>query len=375
MARCLLMLVACCVVLFAAVADAETRIYVGTYTSGVSEGIYVLDLAPDGSLQAPRLAAKTSNPSFLAVHPTRPVLYAVGEGAGPEGGADRVRAYSIEPAGSLAALSNHSAEGQGACHVAVSPEGGQLAIAHYGSGSVCGIALNGEGRLMDTDFLKRHSGSSVNASRQEAPHAHNVLYAPGAKLLYVADLGLDKVLAYSLDKPVKPVAEAALPPGAGPRHLALHPNGRYLYCVNELNSTITCFEKREGSAEMKAIQNITTLPEDYKGENYPAEIAVHPSGAFVYASNRGHDSIASFAVDAATGKLMALAHSSTGGAWPRHFMVTAKGDFLLVANQKSDNIVSFRIDTKSGIPSTTGHSVGVPSPVCLVQVERDHTGS
>jgi 6-phosphogluconolactonase len=331
--------------------------YIGAYTGGESRGIYRAALAEDGALTAKGLAVKTDNPSFLAGHPALPVLYAVGEGAGD----GTVTAFHKNEDGMLEVINHQSSGGNAPCHVAVSPDGALLAAANYGGGSVVVFDLAETGEIKGQRWFRQHEGKSANASRQEAPHAHAVHWAADGKRLYVVDLGIDRVIVYASEDGAE-AASIALPAGSGPRHLAFGPTGKTLYCVNELNSTVSVYALEETPRE---VQHISTLPEDFTGENYPAEIALHPNGKWLYASNRGHNSIALFHVDE-SGKLTAAGHSSAGGDWPRHFTITPSGTQLLVANQNSDNIVGFHIDSASGALRPTGHQLQLDAPVCLL---------
>ncbi len=351
-------------------APGTLRVYVGTYTSAASEGIYLFEFEPDSGALAPKgLAAKTANPSFLALHPDRPCLYAVGENGGETGG---VSAFAIDPArGGLTLINTRPSRGGGPCHVAVAPGGGSVAVANYGGGSVCVIPLASDGGLAAASAFAQHTGHGPNAGRQEGPHAHGVTFDPSGKFLFVPDLGIDRVVAYRFDRATGAIdlddaAGGRAAPGAGPRHVVFHPGGTFAYAVNELDSSVAVFRYDVTRGAMETIQSISTLPLATAGTGTTAEIAVHPSGRFLYASNRGHDSIASFAIERATGTLTALGHTSTGGKTPRNFNLDPSGRFLLAANQESGNIVVFRIDPESGIPQPAGIEAQIDDPVCIV---------
>lgn len=366
-------LVICCMAVLPANADENVRVYIGTYTRGDSEGIYQLELNREsGVLGEPVLAGATENPSFLALHPERPVLYAAGEMS--DGGT--VSAFAIDAAsGTLKPLNQQSAEGRGPCHVSIAPDGKQAAVANYGSGNVALYPLAADGQLGKVSGTAQHSGSSVNERRQDGPHAHSVNFDAAGRFLVAADLGIDKLLVYQVEDgsltPNDP-AFAAVAPGAGPRHFAFHPDGELAYVVNELDSTINAFRYDAERGKLDSLQTIGTLPDDFDGDNTTAEIRVHPSGKYVYASNRGDDSIAAFKVDPELGVLTAIGHESSGGETPRNFNIGPSGEFLLAANQKSDNVVVLRVDPETGALSETEHSVSIPSPVCVVFVPRDH---
>ncbi len=356
-----------------AAAPKAMRVYVGTYTGPKSQGIYQarLDLA-SGSLSAPELAGETANPSFLAIHPSWRFLYAANEVWGPAGSAGgSVSAFAIAPdTGRLTLLNKVASGGVGPCYVSVDREGRSALAANYGSGSVCVLPIGEDGRLAEATAVVQHSGSGPNPKRQEGPHAHSIQPDPSGRFALAADLGLDKILVYRFDAargtlaPNDPPA-AAVAPGAGPRHLAFHPNGRFVYVINEMASTITAFGYDGARGVLALRETVSTLPADFRGESFCAEIQVHPSGRFLYGSNRGHDSIAVFAVGADGGTLTPLGHASTQGKTPRNFRIDPTGAYLLVANQGSDTVVVFRIDAAGGGLRPTGAAVTVPSPVCL----------
>ncbi len=351
-------------------------VYIGTYTQGASRGIYLtrLDLKR-GTLQPATLAAEVANPSFLAIPAHGLFLYAVGElsdSAGKSGGA--LSAFAIEPAGGkLTLLNRQSTHGSGTCHLAIDRQGKYVVVANYGSGSVSCLPIEADGRLGEVVSHMQHKGSSINRRRQEGPHAHGVSLDAANRFVFVPDLGLDKVMVYRFDA-TQGILTANDPPymatvaGAGPRHFAFHPNGRYAYVINELNSTLTALSYDAERGVLRPLQNVSTLPLRFHGDNTCAEVQVHPSGKFVYGSNRGHDSIAVFAVDERTGKLRFVGHESTRGKEPRNFAIDPSGRYLLAANQSGDNVVVFRIDAGTGKLRATGSTVHVASPVCITML-------
>lgn len=355
--------------------DAVWRVYIGTYTGGASEGIYQLELdASNGAVTVTGLAAATENPSFLALHPALPTLYAVGE----MGGGGVVSAFAVDAmSGALEIQNAQSSEGAGPCHVAVSPNGAYVAVANYSGGNVALMPIEADGTLAPAISVMQHEGASVHPQRQQRPHAHAVIFDPEGRHLFVADLGIDRLMAYRVDavsgglEPNEP-AYAALAPGAGPRHFAFHPSGDFAYSVNELDNTVTAFAYDSSTGTLETLQSITTLPEGFEEPNTTAEIRVHPSGRFLYASNRGHDSIAAFSIDPESGRLEALGQTSTGGQMPRNFNLDPEGQWLLAANQRTDNVVVFAIDADSGSLTPTGQEVTVPAPVCVVFVPQEH---
>lgn len=355
-------------------------VYIGTYTRGESQGIYRSVLcASEGTLSEPQLAAETANPSFLAIHANRRYLYAVGE-AGmfegrPEGG---VMAFAIDPkSGMLARLNAQSSKGRGPCHLIVDGAGRNVLVANYGGGSVAVLPIDPDGRLRPASAFVQHEGSSVDPRRQSAPHAHSINLDAANRFAFVADLGLDQVLIYRFSSETgtlrphdPPLAKVA--PGAGPRHFAFHPSGRFAYVINELNCTVTAFAYDADKGRLHTLHSVSTLPADFEGSNTTAEIVVHPSGRFLYGSNRGHNSLAGFRIDQETGRLTPIGHTPTGGETPRNFALDPLGRFVLAQNQTSDSVVVFRIDPESGALAPTGSSIAVPAPVCIrmIPLER-----
>ena len=355
-------------------------VWFGTYTGGPanSEGIYVSRFdATTGKLTAPALAAAVKNPSFLAVHPTLPVMYAVSEVADADGKpTGAVLALAIDEAtGTLTAKNHQSSGGGGPCHVSVDRTGRVALAANYGGGSVICLGLAADGSLEPVvagspgGFIQ-HEGKGPNPQRQEGPHGHSINPTADGRFAVACDLGLDKVLIHALDVDKATLAPHGFgrgTPGAGPRHFAFHPTGRYGYAVNELDRTVTAFAFDPQAGTLTEVQTLSTLPADVtdtKGFS-TAEIVAHPSGAFLYASNRGHDSIAMYAVDQATGRLTFLGAEPTRGKTPRNFVIDPTGKFLLAAGQNSHTVTVFAIDTETGRLSFTGQSLDVPSPVCI----------
>jgi 6-phosphogluconolactonase len=351
------------------------RVYIGTNTQGSSKGIYLahLDLAKGKLKLAPGFAAELANPSFLVMHPSRPLLYAVGEidnfGGGKTGA---LSALGIEPkTGRLCLLNQKPSGGAGPCHLAVDRGGKFVLVANYSGGNVACLPIEEDGRLGDTAAFVQHRGSGANRQRQEGPHAHCVTFDAANRFAFVADLGTDKIMVYRFDPATGKLAandppSVATAAGAGPRHLAFHPGGRFAYLINELDSTMTAFRYDAQRGVLARLQTVSTLPKDFHGASTAAEVQMHPGGRFVYGSNRGHDSIVAFAIDPQSGKLRCVAHESTQGKTPRNFAIDPTGQYLLTANQDSDNVVVFCIDQATGKLRPTGSSVSVPSPVCVL---------
>ncbi len=348
-------------------------VYFGTYTRGRSQGIYVASMdTATGRLEEPRLAAPAQNPSFLTIHHDGRRLYAVSEMSGGQGQpAGSVSAFSIDAAtGKLTALNQQPSGGAGPCYVSIDRSGRNLLVANYGSGSVAAFPLEPGGRLGAASAFIQHSGSGADPKRQAGPHAHSINPDPSNRFVLATDLGLDKVLVYRLDAargtlaPHEPPA-ASLRRGAGPRHLAFHPRGRFVYTINEMHCTVTAFAYDARRGVLREIQTITTLPGPVRQGYSTAEVQVHPSGRFLYGSNRGHDSIAVFRIDASRGTLTPVEHEPTQGRTPRNFGIAPGGDWLLAANQNSDSVVVFRIDRRTGALEPTGQKLEVPAPVCV----------
>lgn len=349
------------------------HVYIGTYTGAKSKGIYLgeLDLA-SGALTIKGLAGEAVNPSFVAIHPNQKFLYAVGEvdnfDKKKTGG---VSAFAIDPkTGNLTLLNQQSSGGAGPCHLVVDKAGKNVLVANYSGGSVASLPIGDDGKLKEPASVIQHKGSSVNADRQKQPHAHSINLDAANKFAIAADLGLDKLLVYQFDPakgtltPHEPPS-APVAPGAGPRHFTFSPDGKFGYVINEMGNTVTAFSYDPAKGTFKEIQAIPTLPKDFTGKSYTAEVVAHPSGKFLYGSNRGHDSIAIFAVDPDSGKLTAAGHEPTKGKTPRNFAIDPTGTYLLAENQGSGTIVVFRIDAKTGALKQVGDPVSVPGPVCV----------
>jgi 6-phosphogluconolactonase len=361
----------------AAAAPAPARgqylVYVGTYTGAKSKGIYAYRFnAATGALSPLGLAAETPQPTFLAIAPNRRFLYAaneIGDFGGKRSGAVSALAINAQT-GQLTLLNQAASGGPGPCHLVVDKAGKNVLVANYAGGSVAVLPIQPDGRLGAATAFVQHQGASVNPQRQAGPHAHSVNLDAANRFAFVADLGLDKVLVYRFDAaqgtltPNDPPA-AALKPGAGPRHFAFHPSGRYAYVINELQSTVTAFNYDAQRGALSELQTVSTLPEGFAGNNSTAEVQVHRSGKFLYGSNRGHDSLAVFAIDAGKGTLSFVEHQPTRGKTPRNFGLDPTGAWLLAANQGSDTIVVFGIDQATGRLHPTGQVVEVGAPVCI----------
>lgn len=343
-------------------------LYFGTYTNGPSRGIYrgSLDLET-GKLKNLGLAVEASNPSFLAVHPHKPWVFAVSEI-----GAGKVSAYTIQPDGSLILQNQRSTHGAAPCHISLDRSGRIVLVANYSSGNIASYTLDVDGFLSEPVSVIQHSGSSAHPRRQKSPHAHSIDVDTTNKRVFVADLGIDKLMIYDLNQTTGALSAStpafmSLEAQSGPRHVAQHFSGSNVYVLNEMNRTIAAFAQDKKDGQLALIQRISTLPEGAKAEGSTAEIAIHPTGRYLYASNRGHDSIAAYAINVFTGRLTLIGHTPIIGQTPRHFAITPDGRFLLAAGQKSCTVHSFHIDPASGAlrPVFAG-SISVPHPVCIV---------
>jgi len=350
----------------------ELPFYVGTYTSGKSEGIYLYSLnLTSGELKHVGTTKGVKDPSFLALAPSRRYLYAVNEVeefAGQKSGA--VSAFAVDQrTGELRLLNQQPSLGGAPCYVDVDSRGRFVLVANYVGGNVAVLPVKRDGSLGPAIDMKQAQGSGPDRERQEGPHAHCIVLDRANRFAYSCDLGTDKIMIFRFDArsgKLLPNEQpwAQVKSGAGPRHLAFHPSGRFIFVLNELNSTVTVFARDQRRGSLKELQTLTTLPADFSGINSCADIHVSSDGQFLYCSSRGHDSIALFMMDPRAG-LTSLGHESTRGKTPRNFAIDPTGAFLLAANQKSDNIVVFRRDRKTGRLSATDHTAEVPAPVCL----------
>ncbi len=371
----LLLVVTCALAAAPPREHSQYLVYIGTYTEpgSMSKGIYAYRYdASTAKLTPLGLAAETVNPSFLAIHPNHRFLYAVNEVTsfkGPNSGA--VSAFSIDRATSKLTLLNQVASrGADPCYITLDRSGKFVLVANYTGGSVAAFPVLDDGKLGEASAFVPHSGHGTNPERQEGPHAHSIDLSPDNRFAIVDDLGLDELLVYRFD-----AAKGSLTPndppfakveaGSGPRHFALHPSGKFAYVINEMQGTVSVFTADMTAGTLHGVQTISTLPKDYPGTIEDAEIAVHPSGKFLYASNRGHNSIAVFAIDAAKGTLTPVEYASTQGKTPRSFEIDPTGTLLFAANQDSDTVVIFRIDAKSGRLTAKGQVLEVGKPVCV----------
>jgi 6-phosphogluconolactonase len=363
----------------------QYRMYVGTYTLGEhgaptkSAGIYAYAFDPAaGKLTSLGAVAETVNPSFVTIASNRRFLYAVNETGnykGEKSGA--VSAFSIDQkTGKLTLLNEVASKGADPCYITLDKTGKFVLVANYTGGNVSVFPVLSDGRLGDSSAFVQHTGHGPNAERQEGPHAHSIDLSADNKFAFVDDLGLDELVAYRFDAAKGTLTPndpkfAKLPDAAGPRHFAFRPDGKFAYVVSEMQSSVTAFAYDSAHGSFQTLQTISTVPKDYQGHNDDAEVEVHPSGKFLYASNRGHDSIAVFAIDEHKGTLTQVQDSPTLGKTPRNFQIDPTGKFLIAANEESNNIVVFRIDAQTGQLTPTGQVLDVPAPVCVKFVAAD----
>jgi 6-phosphogluconolactonase len=361
----------------AAASSSQYLAFIGTYTNKTeSKGIYAFRYdAAKGQLTPIGLAAETADPSWVAISANGKFLYAVNELStfdGKPSGA--ITAFSLDrQSGKLTQLNQVPSGGADPCYISFDRSGKFLLVANYTGGSVSTFPIAADGRLGPASAFVQHKGAGPNKERQEGPHAHFIAASADNHFVFVVDLGLDEVLVYRFS----PTSGALVPsnppfakvaPGAGPRHLAFAPNGKFAYVLSEVNSTVTAFSFSSKDATFTALQSLPTIPKNFTGHNDTAEIVVHPSGKFLYASNRGRDSIAVFAIDQSKGTLTQTGDFPTTGKTPRNFALDPSGNFLLAANQESNNIAIFRIDQTTGALTATGQTVSVPAPVDIAFV-------
>lgn len=365
-------------------------VYVGTYTEpivfgtgeivqGKGEGIYIYHMdESSGALKLINKASGIRNPSYLAFDSTQRFLYAVNELKTFEGQpTGTISAFTVDSrTGKLEFLNKQLTHGTDPLHVIVDNRNEYVFVANFMSGSVCVLPILKDGSLAEASDFIQHQGASIDPIRQKGPHAHSVWLDKTNRFLLVPELGLDKLVVYKFDRKRGMLEPNRIPwiktkPGAGPRHMAFHPSGKFAYLINELNSTMEALAYDGRTGRLTELQVVTTLPEDFKKASTCSHVEVHPSGAFLYGSNRGHDSIVIYKIDQRTGKLTHTAHESTQGRTPRNFTIDPTGRFLLVANQDSDTLTMFRINQQTGKLLSTGQVTQVPKPVCVKFFKRN----
>ena len=346
--------------------SSEQYLIIGTYTNTTSDGIYVFKFNTQTGENSLIGVGVASNPSYLAISPDKKYVYAVNENA-----PGQVTAFSFDKKnGKLTELNQQPSQGKHPCYITTDKSGKWVITGNYSSGTVAVFPVNKDGSLAKPTDSVRHEGSSVNTDRQEAAHVHATVLNKNNKTLYVPDLGLDKVMIYNLDSRTGKLKPAATPfvmteAGAGPRHLDIHPNGKFAYLMEELTGSVSAY-RVEKSGGLSLLQNISGLPRDYTGPMGSADIHVSPDGKFLYCSNRGEsNTIGIFSINNSTGELTWVDHQSTMGRTPRNFNFDPTGNFLLVANQNSDDIIIFKRDKNTGLLTDSGKKIKIPKPVCL----------
>lgn len=355
-------------------AATDLIVYVGTYTRGTaSEGIYRCKLnMATGELRKLGVTKDIDNPSFLEIHPSGKYLYCVNEIGDYQGASSgAISAFAISPDGSLQFLNQTATGGAAPCHLVIDKNGRNALVANYTGGSVASLPIGSNGQIGAITTLVQHQGTSVNPRRQSGPHAHSINLDSANQFAVVADLGLDKLLVYRFDSKKGTLAANATPgiaiaPASGPRHFAFHPNGHFGYVINEMALTITALAYNPQRGVFSMLQTIATVPDDVDRKGLStADIRVHPTGKFLYGSNRGHNSIAVYRIEPESGRLALVEIEPTQGKTPRNFFIDPSGTFLLAENQSSGTIVVFRIDPATGALLATGHSAKIPAPVCI----------
>ncbi len=347
---------------------AQHLMFVGTYTKADSKGIYVFRFDDKtGALSPLGLAAETSNPSWLTLHPNGNVLYAANEDDNYQGlKSGAVTAFTIDHStGKLAKLNSVPSRGAWPCHVAVDNAGLTLFAVNYAGGSTASFPIKLDGSLGESNHFVQHKGSSVDPERQSAPHAHSANIAPDNRYVFVDDLGLDEVLSYNLDLTPNSASFARVEPGLGPRHMVFSTDRKFAYVLTEMGASVSVFAYEAKDGTLKPLGNVSSLAADYKGPKSGAEIKMHPTGRFLYTSNRGDSTITLFNIDKSKGSITRVDSTPTGGKTPRSFSIDPTGTWLLAANQDSNSIVVFRIDRKTGKLTPSGQPAQAGSPVCL----------
>jgi 6-phosphogluconolactonase len=348
----------------------ESFLLIGTYTKNADQGINVYAFNNvTGTLRFVSVAKDVDNPSYLVIAPDKKHVYAVNEST--TGG---VSAFEWDTTnGQLNFLNKQPSGGETPCYVNTDQDGKYVIVGNYGGGSFSVLPVKEDGRIEGPVQTIEHTGSGANKERQEKPHVHCVVFSPDHQFLYVSDLGIDQVAIYTYQQgDVQPLVPATpgfapLAPGSGPRHLVFHPNGKWVYLIHELDGKITAFNYKKGA--LIGFQEISTLPEQFKGQISGADIHTSPDGKFLYASNRGSlNNIVIYSIDQKNGHLIKKGQQSSGGKTPRNFMIDPSGNFLLAANQQTDNVVVFKRDKITGLLKLTKQQIKVPAPVCLKMI-------
>ena len=352
-------------------------IYVGTFSGDMEKGIYVYAFdRTDRRLSLVQTLGGMESPTYIEIHPNGKFLYSVNRNSvNEEATWGSVSSYSIDPStGKLSHINDQPSFGNAPCFISIDSKGRMLFIANYGSGSIAAYPLEADGALANASKVIQHTGSSVAGERQQGPHAHSAVVSPDDDYLYAADLGTDRIKTYRIDYALKSIdiiegGDGIADPGSGPRHITISQDQKFLYLLEEMGHQVAVFTIDPGNGALTPAQAISTLPEEYTGTNFCADIHIDPAGKFLYASNRGHNSLAIFEINAKTGKLSLVDIESVRGDWPRNFLIDPKGNYLFVANRRTNNVVVFQRDLSSGKMTPTGVEVSVPEPVCVKMLE------
>ena len=351
-------------------------LYVGTYSVRGSQGIYVYEFNRDSlTFHLIQTVDHQRDPSYLTISPDGKFLYAANGGTVNDSTHwGSVSSYRIDPGtGKLTSINDRTSFGNDPCHIEIDHNGHTILLTNYNDAVLTSYILEPDGSISDKSQVFHIEGSSVNPNRQASAHVHSTLFTPDNKYVYVADLGSDKVRVFDYDqanytiKPGNPESASVIP-GSGPRHMAIFPGSPYMYLVQEMSNTVSVFDIAEESSP-KMIQTLSSLPQDFTGEDDAADIHIAPSGKFVYSSNRGDNSIAIYSINKENGNLSVVGHHTCGGDWPRNFLMDPKGQYLFVANKKSDNMAVLKVNPDTGELSDTGVSVSIPSPVCVKHLD------
>jgi 6-phosphogluconolactonase len=349
-----------------ALAARDMYVYFGTHRAGPGRGFSLAHFDSDtGVLTTPKFLLEAVEPAFFVIHPDGQHLYSINSGA-PGG----VSAYAIDPpTGRLTLLNQVPSGGDDANYICLDRTGRFAFVANYSGGNLSAFALEPDGRIGVRTAFDQHTGHSVDPKRQTHPYVHSIIIDAANRFVLAADLGVDRLFVYRFDATTGALTPndppfATVAPGSGPRHVKFHPNGRWVYLINEMGCTITAFAWDSARGGLSAIETVTTLPAGFKGINHCAEVVVHPNGKFLYGSNRGHDSLAVFAIDPATGRLVLIEHTPSRGSKPRNFEFDPTGKWIVCTNHDSDNAVVFRVDEGTGRLTLVGEPVSVPFPFC-----------
>jgi 6-phosphogluconolactonase len=352
----------------------KSIIYGGSSSARGSKGIYVLEFDQQkGTLKELQTVTEGSSPGFLAFSPNKDFLYSIyGKGTLDDGNG-AVMSIKIDPfTGLIKKLNEQSVEAKGPAHISIDPKGRFAFTANYGDASVTVFPINSDGTLAKASDYVKHTGSSTNPQRQKEPHPHSSIPSADGKFLYVSDLGTDKIVIYEVMNggKLKPAAVpfAQVPAGSGPRHFKIHENGNFAYSVDELSNTIVAFKVNKKTGALTIIERLSMLPEGYSEVTYASDVHFSPDGKFIYATNRGHESVVIYGVNAKTGKLNMIGHESTGGKHPRNFMISKSGEYVLVGNTNTDNVVIFNRDNKTGLLKPNGVQYTIPAVSCLIEL-------